>query len=195
MLEKGQFDAIYHEHYSYFSLASLSRILSDHGFTITDATFPTAQGGSLRVVAKHSAANVKPLTIDEHITMKEYESFVKRVGHFRRDFRVLLYKHKGSKIVGFGAPAKSVTLLNFCDIEKNLFSYIVDSTSVKHGRVLPGLHIPIVNESAIKDHPADAIVILAWNYQGEILQKLTQLVGKKTAVIIPFPKLKRTCIV
>jgi cyclopropane fatty-acyl-phospholipid synthase-like methyltransferase len=191
MLEKGQFDAIYHEHYSYFSLISLSRILTDHGFTIIDAAFPPAQGGSLRVVVKHAEEVVHPMKISENIQEKDFVSFAKQVEQFRNNFQALIKLYKGKKIVGFGAPAKSVTLINFCNIEKDLFSFITDSTSAKHGRVLPGIHIPIMSEAALKVHLADVIVILAWNYQDEILNKLTRLLEKKTTVIIPFPKLRR----
>jgi SAM-dependent methyltransferase len=194
MLEKGQFDAIYHEHYSYFSLTSLSRILVDHGLTIVEAMFPPAQGGSLRIVVKHSSEVAHPMRISEDIQEKDYELFAKRITEFRSAFLTLLTTYKGKSIVGFGAPAKSVILLNYCNIGEHLFSYIVDSTEVKQGRVLPGIHIPIVRESVLKEEQPDVIVMLAWNYHDQIISKLEKLLIRKTMVIIPFPKLHQVCI-
>jgi SAM-dependent methyltransferase len=190
MLEKGQFDAIYHEHYSYFSLLSLSRILGDHGLTIVDASFPPAQGGSLRIVAKHSDEVVHPMRISEDIRVKDYDLFAKRVVEFRSAFLTLLRRYKGKNIVGFGAPAKSVTLLNYCNIGEHLFSYIVDSTPAKHGRVLPGIHTSILPESTLNDHPADVIVILAWNYKEAIMMKIKKVQQDDLVIIVPFPVLR-----
>lgn len=189
MLEKGQFDAIYHEHYSYFSLITLSRILADHGLTIVNASFPSAQGGSLRVVVRHTEEGAHPMKISENIRGEDYESFARQVKQYRNEFTAMLNSYKGKKIVGFGAPAKSVTLLNFCNIDEYLFSYIVDSTSAKHGRILPGLHIPIMSEKMLKSHPADIIIILAWNYKEAILRKLKKLQKNTPVIIVPFPKL------
>lgn len=192
MLARGQFDSIYHEHYSYFSLAVIARIFADNGLTVVEASFPAAQGGSLRVVALHTSEVSKEHTIviDESIRMGDYEAFASKAENVRGELRRIMGAYKGKTVVGFGAPAKAVTLLTYCGIGSDLISYIVDSTPAKQGRVLPGLHIPIEKESALKRRKPDVVVILAWNYQDAIVGKLKKLLMRKTTVIVPFPELR-----
>ena len=194
-LENGEFDAIYHEHYSYFSLTSISRILGDQGLSIIDAERCSAQGGAIRVYVQHSAVVEHPFIIQEHITNTDYENFSLKAQTFREEFRHLLGEYKGKTIVGFGAPAKAVTLLSYCNITKNDIAYIVDSTPVKQGRVLPGIHIPIEKPSVLGKQKPDVVVVFAWNYRDAIIQQLASVVSKGTPVIIPFPRLQVVTIV
>jgi SAM-dependent methyltransferase len=191
MLANGQFDAIYHEHYSYFSLDSLSRILADYGFSVVDSSFPSAQGGSLRIMALRTLEVRKKYLRYRRITNSDYAKFTQNVAQFRSEFRGMLRQHKGKTIVGFGAPAKAVTLLNYCGIGLETIQAIVDSTPVKQGRLIPGVHIPIYPEERLARMKSDVVVILAWNYQEEIMKKLTQLMKKNIPVIVPFPKLEQ----
>ena len=190
MLEKAQFDAIYHEHYSYFSVRSLTTILADAGLTVVSASFLDAQGGSLCIVARHAGRNTQPIEIKEQGTGLDYSGFTKRVAQFRSNFLTLMRSFKGKTVVGFGAPAKAVTLLSYCGLGANDIVCIVDSTPVKQGRVLPGVHIPIVKESVLKTMKPDVVVVLAWNYQQEVMRKLRRLVAKKTVIVLPFPTLE-----
>jgi SAM-dependent methyltransferase len=189
MLKKGQFDAIYHEHYSYFSLASLKRIFHDNGLSLVDVSYPQAQGGSLRVVAKRTAEVKKQITVRERISLAHYRAFASSAHTFRRALQEMMKSYKGKIVVGFGAPAKSVTLLSYCGLGKGDISYIVDSTKAKQGRVLPGLHIPIKKEETLRKHHIDVIIVLAWNYQKEIIAKLQTRIPRNIPVIVPFPKL------
>lgn len=190
MLEKGQFDAIYHEHYSYFSLTALARICADHGFSLIDATFPSTQGGSLRIYIKHSEAVKHPFTMHEHISKSDFAGFAKKVDVFRDEFNKIFASYKGKTIVGFGAPAKCITLLSYCNIQSGAIAYIVDSTPVKQGRVLPYIGVPVVPESHMKKKKPDVVVLLAWNYQEAILPRLKRILPRGTPVVIPFPSLK-----
>jgi hypothetical protein len=164
--------------------------LANFGLAIVDASFPCAQGGSLRVIVKRKSDVTEPITITEKIRMSDYDIFTGKVRQFRHDFQALLGKYKGKVIAGFGAPAKAVTLLSYCGIKTSDISYIVDSTAAKQGRVLPDIHIPIVKEATLKVKPPDAVVLLAWNYQEEIVPKIRKRIGFRGPIIIPFPKLR-----
>lgn len=186
MLKKSRFDSIYHEHYFYFSLSSLSKLLSQNGLVIFQAEKTNAQGGSLRVFAKHSD---KMSNLEKNIEENNYQQFATNVLNFKKKIKKVFKKIKGAKVVGFGAPAKAVTLLNFCELGPQEISFIVDSTPFKQGRYMPGVHIPIYPEEYLAGKKIDYILLLAWNYKEEILKKTPKLIGKRTKVIIPFPKL------
>ncbi len=190
MLASGEFDAIYHEHYSYFSLTTMARILNDQGLAIVDVERCMAQGGAIRVFVQHKNAVDHPYVLHEQISNKEYESFTRRAQAFKEEFTRLLGRYKGEAIVGFGAPAKAVTLLSFCDITKNDIAYIVDSTPIKQGRVLPGIHIPIEKPSMLTKKKPDVVVVFAWNYLDAIIQQLKRMVPNDTPIIVPFPVLR-----
>jgi SAM-dependent methyltransferase len=189
MLARGEFDAIYHEHYSYFSLQTLSRILNDQGLSIIDVERCSAQGGAIRVYAQHTSVVVHPYEIHERITNAQYVQFVRKILEFREKFRRILQRYLGKTIVGVGAPAKAVTLLSYCGIKANTIAYIVDSTPAKQGRVLPGVHIPIEKPTLLIKKQPDVVVIFAWNYRDAIIDQLIRILPKGTPVIVPFPNL------
>lgn len=186
-LKFGQFDSIYHEHYSYFSRATLEMILTQSGFKIISMKQEKAQGGSIRITAKKNTSlqSVKPV----HST--QYDTFKRRVGMFRKKLKKIITKDfHGKTVVGFGAPAKGVTLLNYCGLGAKDIAFVVDSTIQKQGRFVPGVHIPVFAEERLAKERIDAILVLSWNYQEEILKKIKRLVRPPVAVIIPFPKLE-----
>ncbi len=190
MLSKFQFDAIYHEHYSYFSFASLQKILKKHGLSIFKFEKSLFQGGELRIFATHTAHVDKELRMEEGITEADYTRFASEVKSFRKNLQKLFLGLKGSTVAGFAAPAKAVTLLNYCGLGTDAIAIIVDSTPFKQGRFLPGLHIPIYPEDYLKGKKIDAVFLLAWNYRDQIVGKIRRLTGKGTKIIVPFPKLE-----
>ncbi|MDO8660125.1 MAG: class I SAM-dependent methyltransferase [Candidatus Parcubacteria bacterium] len=204
MLRRKTFDSIYHEHYSYFSLMSLKFLFDKNGLEIYDAEEIGNHGGSLRVFAKHKEnkkLNIvkrvqaliqkeKRLKISEKST---YQKFANSALEFKKDFRDLLFdlKNKNATIVGIGAPAKSVILLNFSGINHTVISYITDSTPYKQNRFMPGVHIPIMPESKlIEDKSIDYFVLLAWTYRDEIIKKIRSLKRPDVKIITPFPNLE-----
>lgn len=190
MLTKFQFDAIYHEHFSYFSFATLQKLIKKHGLSIFKLEKSLFQGGELRIFATHSKRVTRELRMDEGISENDFATFAKNVRQFKRNLRKLFTDLKGTTVAGFGAPAKGVTLLNYCGIGKDHIAFIVDSTPLKQGRFLPGLHIPIFPEEHLEEKSVDYILLLAWNYKDQILRKIRKLTKKGTKVIIPFPKLE-----
>ena len=203
MIMKVQFDVIYHEHLSYFSLSVLRPFFRALGLEIFDSKRVLTQGGSLRIYARRLRGKpVKPSPemaailqeerddhIDEIATLRR---FAKEVRQFRSDFRKLILdvSRRGKKIVAFGAPAKGIILLNYAGLNSRHFAYAVDSTPLKQGRFMPGTHIPVFSERKLEDDPGNYILILSWNFQDAILKKIAALGLKNVRTIIPFPKLR-----
>ncbi len=201
MIIKNQFDMIYHEHVSYFSLIVLKKLFDMFDLEIFDAKKILTQGGSLRIYVRNKqkgevSLNLKKLIWEEeenHITeVATLKRFAEEIHEFCEDFRKLIFKvkKKKKKIVGFGAPAKAVTLLSFCGITAHEIDYIVDSTSLKQGRFFPGIQVPVYAEEKLATDSCDYLILLAWNFQEEILRKIQPLREKGIKVIIPFPKLR-----
>lgn len=194
----NQFDHFYHEHRSFFSLRTLERILIPNGFVIYDAVRTPAQGGSIRIFASKGAYFTYPQTdrflsmrageawLDEWFTM---ESLVGRVDHIRDSLLELVEKaHEFPDVVaGYGATAKSCTLLNYCGIDASTLDWVVDTTPWKQGRFTPGTKIPVV---APKDEPAkpDVYLLLAWNYLPAILRQETMFTSQGGKFLVPLPK-------
>lgn len=204
MLLKRTFDSIYHEHYSYFSLMSLDHLFNRNGLEVYDAQEIENHGGSLRIFVKQRKKNkitktnrLKNIFKKEHQlkinNSKAYDKFVDSVLNFKEEFRSLLVnlKKANATIVGIGAPAKSVILLNFTGVDHLIISYITDSTFYKQNRFMPGVHIPIVAEDKLKyDNSIDYFVLLAWTYRDVIIEKIRALRRPNAKIIVPFPKLK-----
>lgn len=203
MLLRKTFDSIYHEHYSYFSLMSLDCLFSGNGLEIYDAQEINNHGGSLRIFVRQKGKSetktvrFKSILKKEHQmkinSSKSYKKFADSVLNFKRKFRNLLINLKKSNatIVGIGAPAKSVILLNFAQVDHTIISYITDSTPNKQNRFMPGVHIPILPEDKLKyDNSIDYFLLLAWTYKGAIMEKIKALKKTNIKIIVPFPKLK-----
>ena len=186
LIEKNQFDTIYHEHFSYLSLTSVKSIFEKQGLTIFDIEELPTHGGSLRIYTKHTEDYSKSISInvaklldyEEKIGVKKliyYNNFQIKVDKIKMDFLQFLYtaKKENKKVIGYGAAAKGNTLLNYCGIKgTDLIEFVVDASPFKQGLFLPGSKIPIVDESQIFAYKPDFIVILPWNIKEEIMKQL-----------------------
>jgi len=200
LLTKNQFDTIYHEHFSYFSCIAVEKVFADHGLTIFDVEELPTHGGSLRIYARHTEDETKPITsrvkelrdreLQEGFNKLEtYTSFAQRVQETKRTLLEFLIqaKREGKSIVGYGAPAKGNTLLNYCGIRSDFMGYTVDRSPHKQGHFLPGTHIPIYHPDKIKETKPDYVVILPWNLKDEIMEQMKHIRewGGQFVVLIP----------
>ena len=202
LLEKTEFDTIYHEHLSYFSLHALMHLFSGAGLTIFKVARPPIHGGSLRIYARKSGAEAIPVdgSVDEVLAEEEergikdvdtYRRFAGRVEGVRADLLDLLgsLKAEGRRVAAYGAAAKGMTMLSYCGIGGETLDYVVDRSPYKQGHWTPGNHIPIYGvEKLVSDRP-DYLLILAWNFSEEIIaqQQAFRDAGGKFIVPIPSP--------
>ncbi len=203
LIDKNQFDTIYHEHFSYFSFITVEKVFEKHGLTFFDVEEISTHGGSLRIYARHNDDASKPVResvlelknreeTDGFANLERYLSFAERVKATKRNILEFLLKAKrdGKAIAGYGAPAKGNTLLNFCGIRTDFIDYTVDLSPHKQGLFLPGTHIPIYpDEMLLKDKP-DYALILAWNFSKEIIANNHEFRDKGGKFIIPIPRPK-----
>lgn len=185
LLQRLEFDTIYHEHYSYFSLYSASAAFRRNGLEIFDVEELPVHGGSLRVYAGHAgrghavtAAYKRVLAAERAAgldTLAAYAGFQEKVDRLCTDFhrRLLELRQSGATLAGYGAAAKGNTLLNYCGIKSNLIPWVADITPAKQDKYLPGSHIPVYPEEAVWRLRPDYIVIFPWNWQESILQRLS----------------------
>jgi hypothetical protein len=199
LLAENQFDTIYHEHFSYFSLATAARIFAAHGMTIFDVEELPTHGGSLRIHARVSdrasarTGRYEAVIADEERAELDrvdgYTSFGPGVEAAKRDVLEFLIQARrdGKSIAGYGAPGKANTFLNYCGIRTDLVEYTVDRNPYKHGRFTPGTHIPIHPPERLAATQPDYIWILPWNLRGEIADQLADARrwGAKFLVAIP----------
>jgi SAM-dependent methyltransferase len=201
MIEHTEFDTIYHEHFSYFSMLTTVRILEAHGLKVFDVEQLTTHGGSLRVYACRAeaethttAASVSKLISEEEraglASVKGYESFALQVKLTKLALVEFLLQaaRQGKQVVGYGAPGKSATLLNYCGIGKDLIEYTVDRSPYKQGRFLPGSRIPIYHPNRIRETKPDYVVILPWNLKDEIMEQLQFIREWGGRFVVPIPK-------
>ena len=184
LIQKIEFDTVYHEHYSYFSLLAVQTAFKRHGLEIFHVDELPVHGGSLRIYASNiEAAREVDETVrkvlDDEINMglddlSSYTGFQSKVDSLCRDFIKFLIskKEEGAKIVGYGAAAKGNTFLNYCGIKPYLLDFVSDITPAKQGKFLPGSHIPVYDEDKIKEYKPDYIVILPWNWKDPIIKRL-----------------------
>ena len=185
--QKGEFDSFYHEHYSYFTPESINYLFRKNGLKIVLKERTSFRGGELRIISVKDGGNLPNFKVPNLI---DYKSFAQKVVDYKVEVKSLFTKIKDSKIVGFGAPAKGVTFLNYIGLDDSKISYIVDATPNKQGRLIPGMHIPVYPENyLLKDEP-DYCLLLAWNYKDEIIGKVKNLLPKGAKIIVPFPKLE-----
>jgi 2-polyprenyl-3-methyl-5-hydroxy-6-metoxy-1,4-benzoquinol methylase len=185
LVEDNQFDTIYHEHFSYFSLLTVARIFGRHGLQIFDVEELPTHGGSLRVYARHAENGDLPETerVGElasrelaagYEQLDVYVAFGDRMAATKRNVlrRLIEAKDEGKTIVGYGAPAKGTTLLNYCGVRTDLVEYTVDKSPHKQGLYLPGVHIPIREPGEIRRTRPDYVFILPWNLKDEIMDEM-----------------------
>lgn len=199
MLEKLEFDTIYHEHLRYFAVRPLITLFSRFGLNIIDVEHLDVHGGSLRIYVQKSmdlplSSNVvKFLELEQEAkldSLQTYEKFAEAVSVVKEELLALLkyLKAEGARIVGYGAPAKGNILLNYCKIGTDILDYIIDTTQFKQGRYTPGMHIPVFPESHFHETPPNYALLLAWNYADEILQKEEKYRQAGGKFIMPIPK-------
>jgi SAM-dependent methyltransferase len=200
LIERNEFDTIYHEHFSYFSLLSVANIITAHGMTLFDVEELPTHGGSLRVYAcraEDHTHSIEPSISRVLAQEKEarldsthgYEGFATQVKHTKLAFLGFLLEaaSKGKSVVGYGAPGKSATLLHYCGIGKDLIEYTVDRNPHKQGRFLPGSHIPIHHPDRIRETRPDYVVILPWNLKDEIMGQLRYVREWGGRFVVPIP--------
>jgi len=199
----NQFDTIYHEHFSYFSFGTVERIFQHHGLAIFDVEELPTHGGSLRIFAHHaddrtysSTPRVRQLKDKEKgAGMDQVATYVRFEERMKESKRKLLefligVKRARKTIVGYGAPAKGNTLLNYCGVRKGFIDYTVDITPAKIGCLLPGTRIPIEHPDKIRETKPDYVLILPWNFQDEILGKTAFIRQWGGKFIIPIPEVR-----
>lgn len=204
LIEETQFDTIYHEHYSYLSLATTERILAQQGLKIFDVEQWPTHGGSLRVLACHAndSSRVRSASVDMVIEEEEraglrnsdtYLGFQPRIDRLRAEFLAFLLEQKsrGATVAGYGAAAKGNTLLNYCGIKGNdLIRFVADASPHKQGRYLPGSHIPVVAPDRIDEEKPDVVVIFPWNLRDEIIGQLRQVRSWGGQFVTAIPELQ-----
>jgi hypothetical protein len=202
LLEGVQYDTIYHEHFGYFSLSTITEVLAAHGLSVVDVDELSSHGGSLRVWAQHANVSTEPssavsrvLAAEREAGLNERQVYERFAGQVRESKRALLdllieLRRSGKQVVGYGAPGKGNTLLNYCGIRTDFLDYTVDRNPYKHGCLTPGTHIPIYPPERITETRPDVIVILPWNLVREISEQLafTTEWGAKLVVPVPTPR-------
>jgi 2-polyprenyl-3-methyl-5-hydroxy-6-metoxy-1,4-benzoquinol methylase len=201
LITKNMFDTIYHEHFSYFSFYAAERLFAAHGLAVFDVEKVPTHGGSLRVFVAHRDAGihdasdrVSELRAEEAAfgvdRVETYAQFSEQVKETKRSLLQLLLnlRGEGKTIVGYGAPAKGNTLLNYCGIRTDILNYTVDRSPHKQGLFLPGTHIPIHDPDYIRETQPDYVLILPWNLRDEVVAQMHHIRdwGGRFIVAIPF---------
>jgi hypothetical protein len=207
LIERSQYDTIYHEHYHYLTLLTASRALATADLVVVDVDEIPTHGGSLRVHAKPTASAGEPSTgepskrVDAVLaaerqagldSVEGHFGFAERVFNIKRDLVqfLLAARADGKRVVGYGAPGKGNTLLNHCGIRQDLLAYTVDRSPHKHGMFLPGTHIPIHPPERIGADKPDYVLILPWNLRTELTEVLSYVHDWGGRLVFPIPTLE-----
>lgn len=203
LIEENQFDTIYHEHFSYFSLYTIIKIFKQNGLDIYDVEQLPTHGGSLRIYAKHVADTSKIISkniskvlesekIDNLHTIYGYKNFQNKVDTIKYSSLKFLIEAKQNrkKVVAYGAAAKGNTFLNYCGVKKDLVEFVVDKSPYKQNTFLPASHIPVVNESKLVELKPHYIIILPWNIKNEIINQLDYVREWNCKFVIMIPEIK-----
>jgi SAM-dependent methyltransferase len=199
LIEENQFDTIYHEHFSYLSLLSVQAVFQAHGLRVYDVDQIPTHGGSLRIYACHDQAALATSERVHALAHAEDEFGLRRVETYTRfseqvketKRRLLSFlidaKRHNKSIVGYGAPGKGNTLLNYCGISTDFLDYTVDRNPYKHGKYLPGTHIPIHPPERIRETRPDYVLILPWNLREEIVRQHAYIREWGGRFVVPIP--------
>ena len=202
LIERRQYDTIYHEHFSYLSLLTSTRALATAGLRVVDVEELGTHGGSLRVYARPEENGDEPtervkavLTAEESAglhTVAGHEGFAPAVLKIKSDLLgfLLTAAREGRSVAGYGAPGKGNTLLNHCGIRSDLLSYTVDRSPFKQGKFLPGTHIPIYAPEHLAETKPDYILVLPWNLRDEISRQLSYVGSWGGKLVFPIPELE-----
>lgn len=201
LIAERQFDTIYHEHFSYFSLLALEPVFAAHGLAVVDVERLATHGGSLRIYVRRLVDGVAESRAVEELRADEvaaglddlatYMGFGDAVAEVKRDLLRFLIevRRDGRRVVGYGAPAKGNTLLNYCGVGTDLLEYTVDRSPHKQGLFLPGTRIPIHPPERILEDQPDYVLILPWNLREEIVDQLPQVRSWGGRFAVPVPRL------
>ena len=202
-MQGNQFDQVYHEHFSYFSFTTVAKIFAAHGLTIFDVEELPTHGGSLRIFAHHAEDRSRPVTgrVQKMLACEAaagltrldgYRDFGDRVVETKRKLLSFLIdaKRAGKSAVGYGAPGKGNTLLNYCGIRTDFLDYTVDRSPHKQGKFLPGTHIPILHPDKIRETRPDYVLILPWNLKTEIMNQMAYIRDWGGQFVVPIPEVQ-----
>ena len=201
LVELGQFDTVYHEHFQYYTVLSASRALATGGLTVVDVELLETHGGSIRLWARPSEVAGQPTTRVADVLARERDAGLHAVPGYtrmqadadrvRRDLLTFLLDEQraGHRVVGYGAPGKGNTLLNYCGIRPDLLEYTVDRNPYKHGMFTPGTRIPIHEPERIDADRPDVILVLPWNLEKEITAQLAYTADWGCRIVYPLPEL------
>ena len=203
LIQENQFDTIYHEHFSYLSFLVVERLLAQHGIVAFDVEELPTHGGSLRVFGRHASNGALPPTpavtalrnaeLAEGLdSLDVYRAFARGVVDCKCGLLEFLLTARGNSktVVGYGAPAKGNTLLNYCGIGPELVAFTVDRSPHKQGRLLPGTRIPILAPQAICETKPDYVLILPWNLREEIMVQMAEIRAWGGRFVVPVPKVQ-----
>ena len=203
LMQHNQFDTIYHEHFSYFSFLAVEQVFVRHGMRLFDVEELSTHGGSLRIYACHNDDTSKPIEARaKELKSREetagfgqlnhYLSFGLRVEATKRKLLSFLIsaKQEGKQVVGYGAPAKGNTLLNYCGVRRDFIDYTVDRSPHKQGHFLPGVRIPIYEPERIRDSRPDYLLILPWNIREEVMQQMSYIREWGGKFVVPIPEVQ-----
>lgn len=202
LVEENQFDTIYHEHFSYFSFSAVRRIFNRHEIQLFDVEELPTHGGSLRIYGCHTEDRAK--TVHKRVndleereqslgldSLRYYEKFNEKVKETKRRILefLILAKREGKQVVGYGAPGKGNTLLNYCGIRTDFLDYTVDRSPHKQGNFLPGTHIPIYHPDKLRETKPDYVFVLPWNLKDEIIRHHGYIYEWGGKFVVPIPEL------
>lgn len=201
LIEHNEFDTIYHEHFSYFSLLTVEKVFRAHGLALFDVEQLSTHGGSLRIFAQRAdegsrapTARLAALREEEEraglTDLRTYDAFAEKVRETKRKLLTFLIgaRREGKRIVGYGAPAKGNTLLNYCGVRGDFLDYVVDVSPHKQGRYLPGTRLPIHSPERIFETRPDYVLILPWNLKDEIVRQMEGIRAWGAQFVVPIPE-------
>ncbi len=199
LLEKLEYDTIYHEHVSYLSLTPLAPFFRSCGFELFDVLQADIHGGSIRLFISRQGRQPVRSSVTELMaaekdagihSMDHLNAFAQRVSANREALVSLLrsLKHAGKKIAGLSAPAKGMTLLNYCRIDATILDFVTEKSALKIGKYTPGTHLPVLPDTALIDNGIDYALLLAWNFKEEIIHNLSDFSGLGGRFIVPIPE-------
>jgi 2-polyprenyl-3-methyl-5-hydroxy-6-metoxy-1,4-benzoquinol methylase len=200
LMRETQFDTIYHEHFSYFSFTTVEKVFARQGLELFDVERLATHGGSLRIFAAHAGGGRAPSERVGHLREEEasaglgempaYRAFGERARRAKRKLLEFLVgaKNAGKTVVGYGAPAKGNTLLNYCGVRTDFIDYTVDRSPHKQGKFLPGTHIPVFAPERIRETRPDYILILPWNLKDEVMAQMADARAWGARFVVPIPE-------
>jgi len=203
LMDRNQFDTIYHEHFSYFSFSVVEKVFAHHGITLFDVEELPTHGGSIRIYGRHQEDGTKPVAsrvgemkrFEEEwgvFELEKYARFTEKVKRTKRNILKFLVeaKESGRSVVGYGAPGKGNTLLNYCGIRTDFLEYTVDRNPYKQGKYTPGTHIPILPPEEIARTRPDYLFILPWNLKDEIIRQNAFIREWNGKFVVPIPEIR-----